>query len=228
MHASLDPQLGPSRSGKVVVRRMGLILSLFIVIFGLAAGITYTSPRKFGAEVEWIDAGPTKENTASPQPSRIKGWLDRLLRIQPEIADNSPLLERVAQKLDLIQRWNLPTKEAALRRLEANLEARSPYGPDTTRMDYFDEDPRLAADIVNAVADGFRDSKGSVSIIRRAEPEMQPRKPNLRTNLALGAAVALLFGLAVAYFFESMEETSPQISPLSSLSPHEPVADEIF
>ena len=51
-------------------------------------------------------------------------------------------------------------------------------------------------------------SKTSVTI-HQAEPESRPCKPDVARNLALGAVVALMFSLGIAFYMEYLDASTP-------------------
>jgi capsular exopolysaccharide synthesis family protein len=61
-----------------------------------------------------------------------------------------------------MKRWELPSRQAALAKLRANLETQSMLRSDFVSIDYYDQDPQLAANIANEVAKSYMAQRNNI------------------------------------------------------------------
>lgn len=147
---------------QIIRNRLGLIFLSFLLVFAAAAIITYIMPRKYRGLVEMV----IERNS---QDTRVIGQLNdpiasagsNFLKTQFEIITKRKTLDRVVDKLNLVQRWNLPAqgKKYAAGRLLGNLDVQSSLNSDFISIVYYDEDPRLAAEIANAIAESYTETR---------------------------------------------------------------------
>jgi capsular exopolysaccharide synthesis family protein len=84
---------------------------------------------------------------------------ENFLKTQFEIITKRRTLDRVVEKYDLVNRWKLSSRQAAAGRLLANLDPQSSIKSDFVVIEYYDEDPQLAADLANAIADSYKETR---------------------------------------------------------------------
>jgi capsular exopolysaccharide synthesis family protein len=147
---------------QIVRNRLGLITLCFVFIFAAASVITYIMPRKYRGRVEMV-IERTAENarvvgTNAADPLNFAGT-ENFLKTQFEIITKRRTLDRVVEKYDLVNRWKLPSRQAAAGRLLANLDPQSSIKSDFVVIEYYDEDPKLAAELANAVADSYKETR---------------------------------------------------------------------
>jgi polysaccharide biosynthesis transport protein len=145
---------------QIIRNRLGLILLCFLLVFAVAAIITYIMPRKYRGHVEMV----IERNV---EDARIVGHMgdalnmptDNFLKTQFEIISKRKTLDRVVSKMDLMKRWELPGPQYAAAKLLGNLDAKSSIKSDFITIEYFDEDPKLAADIANSIAESYKETR---------------------------------------------------------------------
>lgn len=64
--------------------------------------------------------------------------------------------------MELQKRWESPTRQIALGRLQGNLDVQTQLRSDMVTIQFFDEDRQLAVDVANAVADSYMKKRISV------------------------------------------------------------------
>lgn len=149
---------------QIVRNRLGVITLSFLTIFTIAAVITYVMPRKYRGRVEMVIERNQDDVRVEGHNVDIGNTLsDSFLKTQFEIISKRKTLDRVVEKLDLVKRWNVPNKAAAAGRLQGGLDAQSSVKSDFISIEYYDEDRQLAADVANALADSYRETRIEVN-----------------------------------------------------------------
>ncbi|WP_038165410.1 polysaccharide biosynthesis tyrosine autokinase [Verrucomicrobium sp. BvORR106] len=145
---------------QIVRNRMGLIFLAFLLVFSVAAIITYIMPRKYVGRVEMvIERVQSDARVIGHMGDSLAVSSDSFLKTQFEILSKRKTLDRVVDKLDLVTRWNAPNKAAAAGKLMGNLEPQSSMKSDFITLEYFDEDAKLAADIANTIAESYKETR---------------------------------------------------------------------
>jgi capsular exopolysaccharide synthesis family protein len=131
---------------------------------------------------------------------------ERMTRTYKELVETRPVLEEVAQRLDI------PYSEQEL----AGMVGVSVV-PDTQllRLSAESSDPALASSIANTTASVFIDQNtendlgrpGDVSIVEAATTPSSPIRPNVKLNTVIAAVVGLLLGAAVALLLDFLDDT---------------------
>ncbi len=158
---SLDLQRHALDYWQIVRNRLGLIVLSFLFIFAAAAVLTYIMPRKYRGVVEMvIERNAENARVVGNQGDPLNlAATENFLKTQFEIITKRRTLDRVVEKLKLVDVWKAPTKQAAAARLIGNLDAQSSIKSDFVVIEYYDEDPKLAADIANAIADSYKETR---------------------------------------------------------------------
>ncbi|MCE9518485.1 MAG: AAA family ATPase [Verrucomicrobia bacterium] len=146
---------------QIIRNRLGLILFSFLLVFAAAAIITYIMPRKFRGKVELVIQRNAEDVRVEGhnQLDVSNAFADNFLKTQFEIITKRKTLDRVVEKLDLQKRWNHPARQHTIAKLLANLDSQSSIKSDFITVEYYDEDPKLAADIANAIAKSYEEMR---------------------------------------------------------------------
>jgi polysaccharide biosynthesis transport protein len=145
---------------QIIRNRLGLILLSFLLVFAVAALITYIMPRKYRGRVEMvIERKAENLIVQGHQQDYVSTFGDNFLKTQFEIITKRKTLDRVVEKLDLTKRWGLPSKQVASMKLLANLDAQSSIKSDFISIEYYDEDAELASEIANAIAESYGETR---------------------------------------------------------------------
>lgn len=148
---------------QVVKNRLGLITLSFILVFAAAAVLTYIMPRKYRGHVEMTIERITQDiNVFDRNRGDSLAFTQEYIKTQFETITKPTTLYPVIEKLDLTKRWELPTKQAALSKLRANLETQSMLRSDFVVIDYYDQDANLAASIANEIARSYMVQRNSI------------------------------------------------------------------
>ncbi len=141
---------------QVMRNRFGLILLSFLLVFATAAIITYIMPRKYRGRVEMkIERMTEKVNVFRRGADDMMAPSDVVIKNEFESITKPETLYPVVDKLDLQKRWSMPTRQAALSKLRNNLDTQSSVRSDFVIIEYFDQDPTVAAEIANAVCNSY-------------------------------------------------------------------------
>ncbi len=145
---------------QIVRNRLGLILFSFLLVFAAAAILTYIMPRKYRGRVEMVIERNVEDVRVEGHSTEISNiFTDNFLKTQFEIITKRKTLDRVESKLALQKRWNLPSPQFTVAKLLANLDCQSSIKSDFISVEYFDEDAKLAADIANAIAESYKETR---------------------------------------------------------------------
>jgi capsular exopolysaccharide synthesis family protein len=82
-------------------------------------------------------------------------FTDVFVKTEFESITKMETLYPVVDQLDLTSKWESPSRQSALGRLKGNLDTQSSVRSDFVVIEFFDPDPKLAADVANAVADSY-------------------------------------------------------------------------
>jgi serine/threonine protein kinase len=115
------------------------------------------------------------------------------------------VLDQVAKELDLARQWAPRhgaedlTEDGLYRILRGNLDVRLQAGGTVFQVSYFGEDPAEAARIANKVIDVFRTQHfgRGTRVLKAAELETRPIRPNKLLNMLLGVSAGILLGAIV-------------------------------
>jgi uncharacterized protein involved in exopolysaccharide biosynthesis len=148
---------------QVVKNRVGLISLSFLLIFAAAAVLTYIMPRKYRGHVEMTIERITQDiNVFERNHSDSGAFSPEYIKTQFETITKPTTLYPVIEKLELTKRWELPSRQAALAKLRANLETQSMLRSDFVTIDYYDQDAQLAANIANEVAQSYMKQRNNI------------------------------------------------------------------
>lgn len=164
-------------SWQVIRNRVGLISLAFFLVFATAAIITYIMPRKYRGRVEMkIERMTNKVQVFSRGADEIMAPSDVVIKNEFESITKPETLYPVVDKLDLQGRWSVPTRQAALAKLRSNLDTQSSVRSDFVVIEYYDQDPALAAEIANAVSSSYMTQR--IDIDSRQKREALERMGN--------------------------------------------------
>lgn len=159
-------------SWQVIRNRFGLIVLSFLLVFATAAIITYIMPRKYRGRVEMkIERMQNKVQVFQRSTDDFMAPSDVVIKNEFESITKPETLYPVVEKLDLQKRWSLPNRQSALAKLRGNLDTQSSVRSDFVVIEYFDQDPVLAAEIANAVYQSY--------MTRRVEVESKQKEDAL-------------------------------------------------
>lgn len=148
---------------QVVKNRFGLISLSFILIFAAAAVLTYIMPRKYRGHVEMTIERITQDiDVFSRNRTDGLAFTQEYIKTQFETITKPTTLYPVIEKLQLVKRWELPNRQAALARVRGNLETQSMLRSDFVTIDFYDQDAQLAADVANEVAQSYMVQRNNI------------------------------------------------------------------
>ncbi len=156
-------------SWQVLKNRIGPIILSFLLVFAVAAIITYIMPRKYRGQVKMKierDSNIVKTDQLADKNDPTL-FTDTGFKTEFESLTMAETLYPVVDKLDLAREWGLPDRRMALGKLLGNLEPQAAIKSDYVTIDFFDEDPARAAKIANAIAASYMEKR--VAIDREAK-----------------------------------------------------------
>ncbi len=159
-------------SWQVIRNRFGLIILSFLLVFATAAIITYIMPRKYRGLVEMkIERVQNKVQVFQRSTDDFMAPSDVVIKNEFESITKPETLYPVVDKLDLQKRWSMPNRQSALAKLRGNLDTQSSVRSDFVTIEFYDQDPNMAAEIANAVAQSY--------MTRRVEVESKQKNEAL-------------------------------------------------
>ncbi|SKA81307.1 capsular exopolysaccharide family [Prosthecobacter debontii] len=157
-------------SWQVIRNRFGLIILSFLLVFATAAIITYIMPRKYRGRVEMkIERLQNKVQVFQRNTDDFMAPTDVVIKNEFESITKPETLYPVVDKLDLQKRWSLPNRQSALAKLRGNLDTQSSVRSDFVVIEYFDQDPGVAAEIANAVYQSYMTRRVEVETSQKQE-----------------------------------------------------------
>lgn len=190
----LELQKHAADTWQVIRNRIGLITLSFLLVFLVSAIVTYIMPRKYRGKVEMkiersVNKLPVFSQDAMQQPYAMG---ENMIRTEYESITKLEILYPVIEAYDLVKRWGVPTRQDAANKLRKNLDTQSNVRSDFVVIEYFDEDPKLAADIANAVAESYKQKrvdfdteqkKEALAIIQKQISDLENRSSEARLKM---------------------------------------------
>lgn len=156
---------------QVIRNRFGLIFSAFLLVFAVAVIITYIMPRKYRGRVEMrIERRDVKVDVFDDRRSfDAMVMSEQWMKTEIDTITKAETLYPVVDALELQKRWETPTRQIALGRLQANLDIQTALRSDMVTIQFYDEDRQLAVDVANAVADSYMSKRIGVDRAQKQE-----------------------------------------------------------
>lgn len=166
-----DTQRPSLDTWQVLRNRFGLIFSCLILVFAVSLIVTYIMPRKFRGRVEMrIERRDVKVDVFDERRSFDSMVMsEQWMKTEIDTITKAETLYPVVDAMELQKHWNTPTRQIALRRLQANLDTQAALRSDMVTIEFYDEDPARAADIANAVAESYMAMR--ISVDRKQKQE---------------------------------------------------------
>lgn len=175
-------------------RRITLALVILLVAAGVAIGLV-VAPRQYTA-VTRVAA------TASPAASDSSPNFTDLLGTLANVAKSRPVLEQVQHAL--------PAR--SVEQLQDEVDARVLYGTVIVQVRVTDRDPKIAAQVANAVATLLpqHDPTNGSLALSVTEPAVVPQgysSPDMKISILAGALLALVLAVAAAVVRDRVART---------------------
>ena len=201
----IELQKHAAETWQVIRNRIGLITLSFLLVFLVAAIVTYIMPRKYRGKVEMkiernVNKLPVFSRDAAEQPYAFG---ENMIRTEYESITKLETLYPVIEAFDLVKRWDVPNRQDAANKLRKNLDTQSNVRSDFVVIEYFDEDPKLAADIANAIAESYKKKRveieseqknDALKIIQRQISELEQRSNEARLKMQAARQKAGIIG----------------------------------
>ena len=190
---------------QVVKNRIGLIILSFLLVFAVAAILTYIMPRKYQGRVEMKIERITNNLNVFNRPNMGDqlATSDVLLKTEYESITKLETLYPVIDSFDLVKKWNVPGRQEAAAKLRANLETQANLRSDFVSIEYYDENPKAAADIANSIADSYMTKRlefdlkkkdEALTIINKQIGDLEKRSHEARLRMQAAKAKAGIVG----------------------------------
>src|SRR3569623_3208902 len=135
---SMEMQRHAVDAWQVIRNRFGPILLSALLIFSIAAIITYIMPRKYRGRVEMkIERNARKVQIGERDGDDPTIYSDTALKTEFETITKAETLYPVIEKFDLVKRWNLPARRSALGKLMGNLDPQAMLRSDFVVIEYY-------------------------------------------------------------------------------------------
>ncbi|HUK83242.1 MAG TPA: polysaccharide biosynthesis tyrosine autokinase [Verrucomicrobiae bacterium] len=146
---------------RVIKTRKAVVFVVFLLVVLVAATVTYFQPKIYAGDTR-IKVEQERPSVEVFQQQAVPAYDPYFLQTQYEIIQSQKTLYPVIERLNLIKRWEelrhplpIPTMEFALQRLKNQLAVRRYRDTSLIEIVVTEEDPNLAADISNTIADEF-------------------------------------------------------------------------
>ncbi len=139
---------------QILKNRWGVILLTFLLVLLVAAVVTYISPRLYQSSVLMEVRLQQYDMKVFEGDSMFQAYT--LLQTQFEIIRSRENLYRVIEKLNLAERWGLPSRSVAYGVLSGMTKTNSRRGTDLIEIEVTSGDPEESAEIANAVAEEYK------------------------------------------------------------------------
>lgn len=190
---------------QVIRNRIGLITLSFLLVFLVSAIVTYIMPRKYRGKVEMkiernVNKLPVFNRELADQPYTLG---ENMIRTEFESITKLETLYPVIEAYDLVKRWGVPTRQDAANKLRKNLDTQSNVRSDFVVIEYYDEDPKYAADIANAIAESYKKKRVDIEseqknealkIIQRQIADLEQRSNEARLKMQAARQKAGIIG----------------------------------
>ncbi|MDD9207453.1 Wzz/FepE/Etk N-terminal domain-containing protein, partial [Georgenia sp. 10Sc9-8] len=201
-------------------RWAGILLSVLLFVL-IAAALTLAATPRYTAETRMFFSVRGSETVS--ELNQGSTYTERQMTSYAELVTSPLVLEPVVDELSL---------DTTAPALAGQLEASLPPGTVMLDIQATDEDPALAADIANAVAEELGDvvtdltsheaddaQLVSASVVSPAREPGTPSEPDPTTNLALGLLLGLGVGIGLALVSELSDTRVRNADDLSAITP---------
>ena len=144
---------------QIIRNRFSIILLTFCLIFITAVAITHIMPEEYlgKATVEIVQNDDDLRLFGAGVGADYAGL--QFIQTQFEIISSQQTLYRVVDELDLVNRWNLGTRQAAVSLLANKLETSARRNTSLIDVEVFADDPEEAAELANAVSESYAERR---------------------------------------------------------------------
>ena len=193
----------------VLRKRWRLIALCTLLAVGASLSATLLATPVYQASAQLFVSTATGPDAGAGGLSAGGQFAQQRVKSYADIVDGPQVTEFVVEDLGL---------QITSRELAEQIEASAPLDTVLINVDVTDEDPLLARDIADSVAqrftevasaletpEGLEASPVKVSVVRTAEVPDSPVSPRPRLNLALGLLVGLAVGVGAAVLRETLD-----------------------
>lgn len=193
----------PARIAGVIRKRLWLIALIAILLTGTAFALSLTQTPRYEASVR-ILVGQDRGFTNSPTEAV---GLQQLTQTMNVAADSRTVAEAVIEELNL---------GVGFSDFDANMAVSQIGSTQFIEISYTDPDPATAQRVANALGDEFSDRIDETSnnsnpitatLYDRAAVPDEPASPQPFRNGVLALILGLVFGVAVAFLLEYMDDS---------------------
>ena len=148
---------------RVIKLRKAIVLSVFLLVLLTAAAVTFSLPRIYYANVT-MKIEREKMTVAIFEASAAGGYDPVFQMDQVEIMRSQKIGYRVVDKENLVAKWAIGgpesmAKEQAYQNLRSRLKVMPVRGSSLVELGFYSTDPVEAADLANAMAVLYRESR---------------------------------------------------------------------
>lgn len=220
---------------KVLIKYKNLILSLVLISVLAAAVLSFFTPKEYKATATILPAQGSMGSDLLGALSGItfgsegfggggNGQLIAVLKSQvlaKTVIEDLGLLKVIYKKYwdENTQNWKkdfVPSVDKGARYLSSNLEVKSGKNTGSLEIIFSNEDPQIAAAIVNSYVKKLSEFliQNSIKISFRpldpAIPPDAPYKPKIKQNILLAGLASVFIGIMLAFFLNYLKNTNLQ------------------
>ena len=215
MNEAMNTPVRSSSSSLLVF--MPVFITVFLITSIIATAITFILPESYASTCR------IKVEQDATLTAGAIAYDPQFLQTTFELIQSQLVLGRAVDRLNLNVEWGkkyfngelLKTSET-LQILKGRLSLADVRGTKLIAITVYSDDRNEAARVANAVADAYRDyrvetaaqtgdaarmkaAETAVIVTDKAEPGMQPVKPNKPVNIALGMVCGIVFGSVAGF-----------------------------
>lgn len=147
---------------QVIRNRYGIILLTFALVFLTATIVTSLLPKQYRGQSQLeIERKSTVRDYYGEVTDRANAIdpYSTFMATEFQVIESRETLNRVIEKLDLIEKWNVGGEAGAFGILRSKIRTEPGQNTNLIRVEVFDEDPHLAASIANEVALAYQERR---------------------------------------------------------------------
>lgn len=202
---------------QTIWKRLWIIALVMMMFVGAAVAFSLLRTPIYEASIKILVGQEQQSEAPSNLQSNIQG-LQQLTQTMEEAVNSRPVAAAVIQQLGLEE-----NSEDFLQNMSADQVGATQF----IEVDYRNPDPERARRVANAVGEVFSEQVSDVSpstnaitatVWERAAVPESPVSPDLLLNILLASALGTLFGVALAYLVEYLDDSWSSVEEMEQIS----------
>ena len=149
---------------QVIRNRYGVILLSFFLVFMTAAVVTAIMPKKFLGKVTLeIERLASSKGVFGDDEANARAIASpQFMMTQFKVITSKETLNKVIEKLGLVKRWNLSSRDEAYAKLYEMVDADEERNTDLIKIAVFSTDKNEAAELANEIAQAYANRRNEL------------------------------------------------------------------